>query len=305
MKYYLGVDGGGTKTTAVVSDEKGNIVGTVCGKTINYYSNPYETTRRNFREMIDEIGIYDFASVCIGMSALSEKADEKTARDFVSGIIEADKIIMTSDVEIALNAAEDTGARAVLICGTGSMAAAVDKSGNQLHSGGWGYLLGDEGSGYCVALNAVKKVLVQLDERKTGDVLVEKFRKFFNVYTDDEILEKFYNPPIQRDELASFCRSVFEAYREDSELAAEVIGHEADEAAALAKRILAKLPENSQLFLYGGLFEHNPEYVRMLNDRLGFEAKLLTYPPVIGALADAVRNDGINTDEEFYKTLKD
>lgn len=302
MKYYLGVDGGGSKTTAVVSDENGNIVGSACGKTINYYSNPYETVRQNFRELIDEIGIHDYASVCIGMSALSERADYKTAADFVNGILNADKTVMTSDVEIALDAVECNCARAVLICGTGSMAAAVDVDGNNFHAGGWGYLLGDEGSGYAVALNAIKKILKQLDESE--DLLIEKFRKFFDVKTEEDILERFYNPPIQRDVLASFCKSVFEAYREGSSIAAEVIEHEADEAAELAEKILSKLPENSPLYLYGGLFENNPEYVELLNKKISVKAELLTYPPVIGAVLDAVRNDGIIPDEKFYENIK-
>lgn len=304
MKYYLGVDGGGSKTTAVVSDEKGNIVSVVCGKTINYYSNPYETAKLNFKEMIDKTGVHDFTSVVIGMSALSERADDKTAADFVSGILTAEKAVMTSDVEIALDAAEYNGARAVLICGTGSMAAAVDGNGNSLHSGGWGYLLGDEGSGYSVALNAIKKILIKLDDGETDDLLIEKFKNFFNVKTDEDILEKFYNPPIPRDELAAFCAQVFEAYRLGSAIAAEVIVHEADQAAALAERILSKLSENAPLFLYGGLFENCPEYIRLLNNRLTVKAELLPYPPVVGALCDAVKNDGIIPDEIFYSNIK-
>ena len=303
MKYFLGVDGGGSKTTAVVSDENGNIVGSAVGKTINYYSNPYETTRQNFKEMIDEIGIHDYASVCIGMSALSERADEQTALKFTDGILSAEKVLMTSDIEIALDAVECDTARAVLICGTGSMAAAVDENGNQIHSGGWGYLLGDEGSGYCVALNAVKKILRYIDDKK-DDILIDEFRKFFNAYTDEEILERFYNPPIQRDKLAAFCKTVFEAYRNGSAIAASVIEHEADEAAALAESITAKLPENSPLYLYGGLFEKCPEYVGLLNSRISRRASLLTYPPVVGALLDAARNGGIVPDEKFYENIK-
>ena len=190
MKYYLGVDGGGTKTTAVVSDENGNIIRSAVGKTINYYSNPYELTKQNFKEIIDEIGIRDYASVCIGMSALSERTDELTARRFTDGILNTEKLIMTSDIEIALNAVDCGGARAILICGTGSMAAAADENGNQFHSGGWGYLLGDEGSGYSIALNAVKKILRYLDDKK-DDLIIEKFpnineyEETVNIYLDD------------------------------------------------------------------------------------------------------------------------
>lgn len=303
MKYYLGVDGGGSKTTAVAADENGKIIGTAIGKTINYYSNPYETVKQNFKEIIDALGIKNYASVCIGMSALSERADEQTTRRFTDGILTAETAVMASDIEIALHAAECSTAHAVLICGTGSMAAAIDKNGVQLHAGGWGYLLGDEGSGYVIALNAVKKIMRYIDGKKE-DILIDSFKKFFGVDTDEDILEKFYNPPIKRDELASFCREVFEAYRKGSAIASEVIEHEAQEAAVLAKSILSKLPENSPLYLFGGVFENNPEYIEMLNEKAGVKAELLTFPPVIGAVIDSVKNDGIIPDEKFFENIK-
>lgn len=303
MKYYLGVDGGGSKTTAVAADENGKIIGTAIGKTINYYSNPYDTAKQNFKEIIDALGIKDYASVCIGMSALSERADEPTARRFTDGILTAETAVMTSDIEIALHAAECSTAHAVLICGTGSMAAAIDDNGEQLHAGGWGYLLGDEGSGYVIALNAVKKIMRYIDGRK-DDILIESFKKFFGVDTDEDILEKFYNPPIKRDELASFCREVFEAYRKGSAIASEVIEHESEEAAVLAKGILSRLPENSPLYLFGGVFENNSEYIEMLNEKAGVKAELLTFPPVIGAVIDSAKNDGIIPNEKFFENIK-
>ncbi len=303
MKYYLGVDGGGSKTTAVAADENGKIIASAIGKTINYYSNPYETAKQNFNEIIDALGIHDYASVCIGMSALSERADEQTARRFTDGVLTAEKAVMTSDIEIALHAAECGTAHAVLICGTGSMAAAVDENGSQLHAGGWGYLLGDEGSGYIIALNAVKKILRYLDNKK-DDILIGIFKEFFGVDTDEDILEKFYNPPIQRDMLASFCKAVFDAFRKGSQIAAEVIANEADEAAELAENILSRLPENSPLYLYGGVFENNPEYIEMLNKRISTKAELLSFPPVIGAIIDAVKNDGILPDGKFFENIK-
>lgn len=304
MGYYLGVDGGGTKTTAVVADETGKLLASVCGKSINYYSNPYEVARQNFRALIEQTGVRAFSSAVIGMSALSERADDGTAADFVRGILTAEHLVMTSDVEIALNSTGTDGARAVLICGTGSMAAAVDGTGRQFHAGGWGYLLGDEGSGYAVALNAIRKVLAHWGDLPE-DPLTGVFRSFFRVDTESDILERFYDPPMPRDELAAFCKPAMDAYRAGSRMAREVVEAEAASAAVLAERILAKLPANAPLFLYGGLFEHDPEYVRLLNDRLPQKAGLLPYPPVIGALIDAARSGGITPDENFYHQINE
>lgn len=308
MKYYLGIDGGGSKTSAAVCDERGKIIASAIGKTINFYSNPYETVRNNFREIIEKIGITEYESVFIGMSALSERADEKTALKLTNGILKAKTVIMDSDIAIALSASDCAGARAVLICGTGSMAAAITEDGKLIHAGGWGYLLGDEGSGYSIALNSVKKLLTEYDSGKTDDILFEKFRNFFGVSTDEDILNRFYDPPIARDEIASFCKVVFEAFRNGSKIAGSIIEKESGEAAVLAERLLSKLPDGTPFYLFGGVFEHNPEYIRSLSDKLPerfAKPVLLPYPPVIGAVIDAARNGGIEPDNNFFSNISE
>ncbi len=306
MKYYLGVDGGGTKTTAVVSDENGKIISSGVGKSINYYSNPYESAKDNFRQLINELGVDSFAGAVIGMSALSGRADEEIARKFTDGVIKAEKLIMDSDIAIALDCSEVNTPRAVLICGTGSMAAAINEKNEVLHLGGWGYLLGDEGSGYAIALRGVKSVLKAMDDKCESDLLCEEFKSYFDVYDTGDILERFYTEGVSRDRLAGFCRCVFDASRRGSNLAGAVISAEALEASSLAQRMLSLLPSGSPLYLYGGVFEHNPEYVSLVKAFADPERKiisLLPHPPVIGALSDALVLDGINPDENIYKNL--
>ena len=104
--YYLGIDGGGTKTVAVVTDEKGRIITTVSGATINFYSVGYENARKNLSELMNKITaeteICSFSGAFIGCSALDCEADNETTERLCNGIINADKIKMHSDVYIAL-----------------------------------------------------------------------------------------------------------------------------------------------------------------------------------------------------------
>ena len=150
MKYYIGVDGGGTKTTAAVGDEKGNLLFKVTGKTVNFYGVGMETARENFKEIIDKIkekaGIERFAGVFIGSSALNGEADEKTVHDFTDGIAEADYIGMNSDVFVALKAMNTDLPHAVVIAGTGSIVAGINGKGEYITRGGWGHIFGDGGS---------------------------------------------------------------------------------------------------------------------------------------------------------------
>lgn len=306
MKYYLGVDGGGSKTTAVVCDEKGNVTASFIGKSINYYSNSLETARLNFAEIIRALGINHFSGAVIGMSALSSRADKTVTDEFIKGIITSDNIVMDSDIAIALDSAIENSPRAVLICGTGSMAAAVNSNNEIIHIGGWGFLLGDEGSGYAIALRAVKAALNAIDDGIEDDILVREFRNYFDVYDTNEILDKFYKEFVSRDKLAGFSRVVFECSANGSNTAGAVISAEALEAANLATRIISKLPAGSKLYLHGGVFEHNKEYsalVKMFADPENKFIESLPHAPVIGALIDALILDKITVDDEILSNI--
>lgn len=302
MKYYLGIDGGGTKTTAVVCTQDGKIIKTAVGASINYYSNPFDAARRNFAELIDKTGIHDYASTVIGMSALSDRADEQTALDFTREIIRADKLLMVSDVEIALRTAPGDTPRAVLICGTGSMSAAINKDGKLIHAGGWGYLLGDSGSGYAIALNAIRQALEAL-ENGSSDPIIFEFTSFFDVHTPDEILKKFYDPPLSRDAIAAFCPRVFAVYNA-SPLARGVIDEQSQKAVTLAEAVLNRCPEGTPLYLTGGLLTGSELYARLVASHKELNAKILPQPPVFGALNMALQNDGIITNDTFYTTTE-
>ena len=96
MKYYLGIDGGGTRTTAVVCKDDGAILCKVVGKTINFYSVGMETARKNLSEIMTDIhkniGEVTFKSAFVGCSALDNRADEETVNALCGGIIHSDKI---------------------------------------------------------------------------------------------------------------------------------------------------------------------------------------------------------------------
>ena len=125
MKYYLGIDGGGTRTTVAVSDECGNILFKDFGKTINFYSVGMEKASQNLKDIIckvsDKLNTDIFEGVYIGCSALDNEADAQTLNALCSKI-KAKKIAMNSDLYIALKSVESTLCPCVAICGTGSMA---------------------------------------------------------------------------------------------------------------------------------------------------------------------------------------
>lgn len=291
MKYYLGIDGGGTRTTAAVSDENGEILFKVVGKSINFYSIGMEKARENLKDVINDIykniGEVKFESAFIGCSALDNEAPRETITSLCDGIINAKKIGMNSDVFVALASSGEDKCRAVAICGTGSIVTGVDENGNVKTKGGWGHIFGDEGSAYSIAVNALKASAMLYDEgRKTP--LVKKAEEFFGVEDFRDAIEKIYSPETTKDILAGFSTKVGEIAEEDFVAKTVII----NEAHFFSKTVLALLNEMKNctlLSLYGGVFQNNKLFRNsFIDDIKEFHSDLkiekLTLPPEEGAL---------------------
>ena len=105
--YFLGIDGGGTKTTALCVAHTGAVVARISGESINFCSEGMERARENLRlivrQLSETVGVSDYCSVFIGSSALSKRADAETLERFAGGIIKTKTLIMDSDLAAALN----------------------------------------------------------------------------------------------------------------------------------------------------------------------------------------------------------
>lgn len=291
MKYYLGIDGGGTRTTAAVSDENGKVILKAVGKSINFYSVGMEKARENLKDVIYQIknnlGETEFESTFIGCSALDDEAEVKTINALCNGIINAKKIGMNSDVFVALASSGEDKCRVVAICGTGSIVTGIDESGNVKTKGGWGHIFGDEGSAYSIAVNSLKASAMLYDEgQKTP--LVKCAEEYFGVDDLRKAIDKIYSTETTKDVLADFAKKVAEIAEEDFVAKTVII----NEAHFFSKTVLALLNEmrNCKLLsLYGGVFQNNElfrnsfiEDIKEFHSDLKIE--MLTLPPEEGAL---------------------
>lgn len=290
MKYYIGIDGGGTKTTAAVSDENGNILLKEVGKTINFYSVGMDKASHNLNTIIDTIsaklGVECFEAVFVGCSALDNEADKKTL-DSLCGDIKAKKLAMNSDLYIALKSVDSKVCPCVAICGTGSMATGEDENGDIVIAGGWGHIIGDEGSGYAIAVNALKKCCELCDEGTTSPLL-EKATSFFNVGNFREAIDIIYSPETTKDLIAEFASEVGELCETDPD-ARDIVITEAHSFAKTVLILLKKVKQCTVLGLYGGVFTHNSLFTQVFESDIktkfpDVKLQLLNTPPEEGAL---------------------
>ncbi len=291
MTYYLGIDGGGTRTTAAVSDEKGNVLFKVIGKSINFYSVGMGKARENLKDVINDIykniGEIEFESAFIGCSALDNEANKETITALCDGIIKSKKIGMNSDVCVALASSGEDKCRVVAICGTGSIVTGIDENGNVKTKGGWGHIFGDEGSAYSIAINALKASAMLYDEGKITP-LVKKAEEFFGVEDFRDAIDIIYSPETTKDILAGFSAKVGEVAEEDFVAKTVII----NEVHFFSKTVLALLNEMKNctlLSLYGGVFQNNELFRKSFVDDIkefhsDLKIEMLTLPPEEGAL---------------------
>lgn len=292
MKYYLGIDGGGTKTTAAVADENENIIAKVTGKTINFYAVGMENSRKNLADVIEEIksktGISSFEGAFIGCSALDAKADSETLDALCSGVINAEKIGMDSDLFVAL---KSSSGNCVAVCGTGSMAIGEKNDGNLVVKGGWGHIIGDEGSAYSIAVSALK-LCCALCDKNINSPLLASAEEYFGVDSFRKAIDVIYSPETAKDLIAGFAAKVGKLAQNGCEDCINIIKSEAEAYAETVCTLVSELESCNLISLCGGVFNNNELFLQEFTKRISAsypetETKILGIPPEEGALKAA------------------
>ena len=166
-----------------------------------------------------------------------------------------------NDAEVALVGALGATEGLLLIAGTGSIAYGRLRDGTNVRAGGWGHILGDEGSAYWIALSAVCRSIRSSEGRDLPSALPAEALKFFGVEELLDLIPVFYGRRLDKAEVARFARKVGEARDRGDELALDIFAGAAKELAGLAasvdRRLGGRLADR-RLALRGGLLENDP-----------------------------------------------
>lgn len=163
MPYYLGIDGGGTKTTCAVGDANVLLATATTGPS-NIVRVGESQTRESLlaavRQACAAAGIapQQIERTCVGGSGAARPELAQVVREILAEVV-ATPVIVVGDMETALEAAFESGPGVIVIAGTGSIAYGRDRSGKTLRAGGWGFAIGDEGSAHWIGRAAVNAVL--------------------------------------------------------------------------------------------------------------------------------------------------
>ena len=300
QELLIGIDGGGTHSAGVAVWPDGRIAASTSGGGLNFHNDGVDAVRRRLENLVRELLAKAGASsarVCVGLSALDGPADPETLALFTSSLLPPGSLFLESDAYAALLGCTRGGPGMIVICGTGSMILLLDSAGRQLVSGGWGYLLGDAGSGYTLAREALLAVIAEADGVGPATRLTPRAMTFFGVSAPRQLIDRIYAPGFSPDQLAAFARCVTEEAALGEPAAADILKRNMQRLAALAARQLRQAPEIRTVGLYGGIFAHSPAARSAFKSALraavpDADIRDPEFPPEIGAVLHLLRQEG-------------
>ena len=246
MKYAVGMDGGGTKTEVVIADEFGNTVQSFTSGAINYNGTDEESVRRSFQEMMDQIAhtvgdLHHCQCICIGAAGVSNPSVAERIRSVVKECGYTGDILIQGDHETALYGAHGKPDGVILIAGTGSICYGKNASGETHRTGGFGYLIDDEGSGYSIGRDLLSAVVRASDGRIPPTVITELVYDRLRIDSVAEIVRFVYDKHTNKKDIAALAPILTEACLQGDQEAINIAAKSAKALAELAGPVLNRL----------------------------------------------------------------
>ena len=280
MAFFLGIDGGGSKTVCEVGDET-----TLLGTGIAEGSNIVRVGERQAGESIAtsvrkactaaRVNPKHIERTCVGVAGAARPEIAEAVRRVLAEIVSGE-IEVVGDMLIASEAAQGSGPGVIVISGTGSIAYGRNSAGRTARAGGWGFAISDEGSGHWIGRMAVAATMRAYDEGQTT-MLLETITKSWGVSTREQIiLAANASPPAN---FAALLPAVLKAADAGDPAAHDILAQAGAELSTLAKIVISRIFENTKgvpVAMSGGVFG-NSELVR----RVFYNSLRLKYPEVV------------------------
>jgi len=276
----IGVDGGGTKTLAWIAPlaDVSNTI--VLARGAAGPGNPraagFEVAQANIAAAIEaafrdaKLLCSTAAAACFCLAGAGREVEQQQIAAWASQQQVARSVRVTGDAEPILAAASQENVGIALISGTGSLAWGRNREGQIARSGGWGYLLGDEGSGYAIALAGLRAAVRAADKRDKPTHLLAAFTQKLGADSPQDLVAKVYGPEMTREGLAELASVVFDLKTTDS-VAENIVLTAANDLAEMVVAVATqlKLPPNGYtLAMAGGVLLKQLSYVDQVVSRL-------------------------------------
>jgi N-acetylglucosamine kinase-like BadF-type ATPase len=293
--HVLGIDAGGTKTVCYLADADGRIVGEGRGNGANLQAHGELEVEKVLHGIIeDALGdrLIVPAATCVGIAGVDREDDARIVRGIMRRLGFRSHTLVVNDALIALVAGVGSEPGVVIIAGTGSIAYGVNPDGHAARAGGWGFVLGDEGSGFWIGREALMAVVREADGRGPRTGLTPLVLEHFTLEQVSGLVREVYDRGLHRQAVAALGPVVERARAEGDVVAGEILRRASEELTRAAASVIERLQMRGSTFqtvLSGGMFRLMPWLVEDVTRRLAEVAprasvQLLSVEPALGAL---------------------
>lgn len=313
QKFVVGIDGGGTKTTAMVADTSGNVLAEDTKGPSNFQiigiDQATDVLFSCVEECCKEAGatLPEVAALVAGLTGAGRPSDQERVKSALAARFKGSKLplpslIIESDARIALEGAFKGAGGIILIAGTGSIALGKIPEGKTLRVGGWGRILGDEGSGYAIGLQGLNCVTRELDGRGRKTFLTGLLADQFGLRDQEAIIREVYRNNFDIASLAPLIIKAAEQHDQESE---RILNRAAFELTEHVRALTFALEQATRgprqkipLSFVGSLLTQESIFMRIVKHKIEFSIPQITVvkpqaPPVYGAVLMACTLKGV------------
>ena len=297
MRYYIGVDGGASKTAALVVDESGAKCGAGLAGGSNHLRVGIEEATRNVERAVNKalveagVAIRDVEYAYCGIAGSDHPVHHQRVVDSLSVFFPKGNFIVDTDARIALTGAVGFGAGVVIISGTGSVAFGRNAAGEESRAGGWGPTLGDEGSGFWIAREGLSAIVRAHDGRGFATKMTDLLCNEYDMCNAEDLPKFVYATTTQADDIARYGKLVIEAAQLGDDVAHNILtagGSELAECVLAVARKLHMTDTDFAVAYVGGAFHAgepllSPMRLRLQRDAPGASLIPPLKTPVEGA----------------------
>lgn len=273
-EFYIGVDSGGTKCELIIITPDKKILHNKTYKGVHYSVSGNELYSEAISGYIislvsgSDLSLQNCLGICLGVAGAREDKDRKNLRSSFMRKLKMKEIIVTTDAMTALYGAFEGKDGIILISGTGSVLYGYT-GGRLIRIGGWGRIIGDEGSGYWIGRRALNLVTKEFDETKSNSLLSISLLKKFGI-SKVNANEKVFNDKFEIQKIAPV---VIECAEKKCRVSLQIVNEAVEE---LLRHILIFLKvsginESIQIAFVGSVIENN----NILSKRLRSQIKKL------------------------------
>ena len=268
--YIIGIDGGGTGTVGILTTETGRCLAQVQSGPSNYHVVGEAKTQAVLKSVVGELcekaGIPPASAIrfCLGMAGLGRAEDRKIISRICDELGISENRILTHDAHIALVGGTEKQHGVIVISGTGAIVYGINADGKEARASGWGYLLGDEGSGYDIAIKGLRAVARAADGRGSSTELTNRILNALELKEPGDLIRWVH--AASRDAIAQLAKIVFDVAQAMDATAEQIVDAAAEELVCAANSVVKqlKLVGSFDIVLSGGNLIHQPMFADKL-----------------------------------------